>query len=358
MFITVVLSVLLTLGPDAPQCRGVEAQLLTATKRIEQGGLDEAKLILLQIRQSHPGCHKVFLGLGRIAAAQRNPAAAEEFFTQYKNSAPSDPEGYYHLGELFLSLSKGRIKDEYFHQADLMSELAVRFGPHHPQALLLRANILLAQGQTSETRMLVEKACTLAPENVNGRFLLGMVLYKQKRYSEAKAQFEKVIGINPLNAWAYDYLALNLERLGDSQNAGLTFQKGLEINQGEFFDNSLQYNYGSFLLRQNELSKAKLHLDRAVDFVPDKRAAYYERARLNLRLRNYQEAREDLNNALRFQSPAGGSVEDRQIYYLLSRVYSELGEVDLAKKYAGLTREAPANSESSAPEGNTPPKHE
>jgi len=46
----------------------------------------------------------------------------------------------------------------------------------------------------------------------------------------------------------------------------------------------LHYNYGRFLAKRNRLAESKLHLDRAVELVPDYRDTWYDRAKLNLRM--------------------------------------------------------------------------
>src|SRR2546428_13828633 len=98
-FSDIFLSILLFGWGQAAQCDDAEGQLLAATKRLEQGNLEEAKAIFVEVQRSHPQCNKTLLGLGRIAAAQGDGAEAARFFTQFKDAAPTDPLGYYHLAE-------------------------------------------------------------------------------------------------------------------------------------------------------------------------------------------------------------------------------------------------------------------
>ena len=117
--------------------------------------------------------------------------------------------------------------------------------------------------------------------------------------------------------------------------------KGLAVNQpGPHFDAFLDYNYGR-LLAKMKLDASKQHLDRAVELVPQVRAVWYERAKLDLRLKNYQQARRDAEKPQRSRDP-NGFIIDLQIYALLEQVYGRLGETGLAKKYAELSRETPA----------------
>jgi tetratricopeptide (TPR) repeat protein len=66
---------------------------------------------------------------------------------------------------------------------------------------------------------------------------------------------------------------------------------------------------------------------------------WYERAKLDMRMQNYQQARADAEKAAACTQQGG--VIDLQIYSLLSQVYARLGDTALAKKYTDLTRETP-----------------
>jgi tetratricopeptide (TPR) repeat protein len=132
---------------------------------------------------------------------------------------------------------------------------------------------------------------------------------------------------------------LNLEPMGDLNGAEQAYRKGLQVNQpGRYHDAFLDYNYGRFLAKRNDLAASKQHMDRAVELAPKVRAVWYERAKLNLRMKNYQQARTDAEKAASCDDPAKVII-DLQIYALLAQVYARLGETGLAKKYADLSRE-------------------
>ena len=93
------------------------------------------------------------------------------------------------------------------------------------------------------------------------------------------------------------------------------------------------------MLKERKLQESKVHLDRAVSLAPDTRAVYYERGKLNVILGDYQQARRDAQQASKLQDPTG-FVLDLQVYYLLSTIYSHLGEHELARQYAELSKTA------------------
>src|SRR4029077_19806118 len=199
--------------------------------------------------------------------------------------------------------------------------------------------ILLMKGQSQEGKTLLEKACELDPNDPEAQLQLGEVYDRAKQPEDAVKHFRKAVTLNPRDARAWDYLALNLEPLEQVDAAEQAYRKGLDVNQkGPYFDAFLDYNYGRFLGKRNQLAAGKQHLDRAVELVPQVRAVWYERAKLNLRMKNYQQARSDAEKASSCEDPAHVII-DLQIYTLLEQVYGRLGETELAKRYAQLSRE-------------------
>jgi len=166
-----------------------------------------------------------------------------------------------------------------------------------------------------------------------------MVYDSARRNPEAVAEFEKVIRLRPDDARAYDYMALNLEPLGEIQRAEAAYRKALAINRGPLADPFLDYNYGRLLCKLNRLAECKQRLDRALEIAPETRAVCYEHARLNLRLERLRDARVDAERALALPDP-GGFILDLQVYNLLVQIYSRMGDRDSAQRYARLSERA------------------
>lgn len=279
-------------------CAGVETPLKAAAQALAGRDLAEAARVLDPLESEYRGCWKVVLAVGR------------------------------------LRFEKG----EYL-RANTYSELALLAAPDDPEALVLRARLLLMQNQAPLARQLLEKACKLAPKHAEAHYQLGMVYDSARRNPEAVSEFEKVIRLRPNDARAYDYLALNLEPMGKIQQAEAAYRKALALNQGPLADPFLDYNYGRLLCKLNRLAECKKHLDRALEMAPGTRAVHYEHARLNLRLNHLPDARADAERALALPDP-GGFILDLQVYNLLVQVYSRLGDQESARKYARLSETA------------------
>jgi tetratricopeptide (TPR) repeat protein len=279
-------------------------------------------------------CSKVLLIRARIATANDQTDQATDLFRSYIEQAPDDPEGYAYFARLMIDAG------DYAH-ADQMSAIAVDKSSNNAAALAVRGQLLALKGDKQGGVTLLTRACELAPENAEVQFQLGAIYDRARLPAEALTHFKRATELDPDDARSWDYLALQLEPLGKIAEADAAYQTGLRVNRdGPHFDAFLDYNYGRFLINKGDLADSKAHLDRAVQLVPDMRATWYERARVEVLLRSLDAARKDAEKAASLPDP-DGLVIDLQLYSLLEQIYRRLGETDLANKYAELARTTP-----------------
>jgi tetratricopeptide (TPR) repeat protein len=311
-------------------CAGAEPALRSAAEALDQGRWIDAERLLQPLSASHSECSRVVLGLARLRAARGDFAEAERLFVHATTLAPDDAVAHALFAQ--YRLSRGQHT-----QADYLSALALSLNRDCPDALVVQGRILRGKGQIHAARQALERAASLDSANAEAHYQLGIWFFSGKLHPEAVREFEKVVALRPADARAHDYLALCLEALGEAERAELTYRSALKVNEGPFVDSLLDYNYGRFLLKQNRLEESRAYLDRAVALLPDRRGPHYERGKLNLALKDYAAARRDAERALSLRDP-GGFVLDLQVYYLLATVYARLGESELARKYAELSR--------------------
>ena len=330
------LLVLASIAPQVPAipCSGAEQLMASISKDLSEGNVSAAEETLQEMQRTHPECPDLILANARVAAANGAPSRAEDFFVHYADLAPNEAKAYsYHARFL---LEQGQ-----YPRAEVFSTRALEKDPDDAVALAVRGEILDMKGQTQEGMEFLEKACRLDPRNAQAQFRLATIYDRAKRLSDAVQHFEKVVETDPRDARAWDYLALDLEPLGELERADAAYRQGLAANQpGPHFDAFLDYNYGRFLMKRNDLTASKHHLDRAVELAPDFRAPWYERAKLNLRLKNNQQARDDAERAANIRDSLG-IIIDLQLYVLLEQIYTRLGDAALAEKYAKLSQRTP-----------------
>lgn len=319
----------------ADPCDVVRPKLKEVFLKLDHGDFDAAARLVAPAAHSFPDCTLVMLAQARIQAGDSQMNQADDTFARYVTAEPNDASGYAYYARYLLDRRQ-------YQQADMLSAIALEKGRSTPIALAVAGQILSMKGQTERGLQMISEACRLNPEDAESQFAIGSIYDRIKRPAEAVKHFRIVVELNPGDARAFDYLALNLEPLGEVSSAETTYKEGLKVNQhGPFYDAFLDYNYGRFLTKRGEFAASKLHLDRAVELVPDVRATWYERAKLNLRMKNFQQARSDAERAESVADPAGVII-DLQIYSLLEQIYRHLGETGLADKYAQLSRNTPS----------------
>jgi protein O-GlcNAc transferase len=315
-------------------CSAAERLMTSISKELSAGNVGSAEQLLQEMERTQPECPEAILAHARIAAAKGAQVEAEDFFVRYAELVPNEAKAYsYHARFL--------LERRQYPRADLLSAQALGKDPNDAVAMAVHGEILDMNGQTKEGMELLEKACRLDPLNAEAQFRLATIYDRFKRSADAVQHFEKVVEVDPQDARAWDYLALDLEPLGEVERANFAYRKGLAVNQpGPHFDAFLNYNYGRFLMKRNDLTASKQHLDRAVELTPNVRAAWYERAKVNLKLKNNQQAREDAERAANIRD-SQGIIIDLQLYVLLEQIYTRLGNSELAEKYARLSQRTP-----------------
>jgi len=319
--------------PNADACAGAEIQLKSLSTNLNRNQFSVAEDRLTLLKAGHPDCSSILLAEARIKAS-KGAAEARDLFSRYLEKVPNDPAGLAYFARFLIDQGQ-------YQRADELSDAALSQDVNNPAALAVRGQILIMKRQPAQGEELLIKSCELDPDNAESQFQLGALYDRTKRPGEAVKRFQKVVDLDPGYASAWDYLALNLEPLGEVDRADEAYRRGLEVNhEGQQFDAFLDYNYGRFLAKRNQLAESKLHLDRAVELVPDDRDTWYDRAKLNLRMGNFARARSDAERAASLPEQTGG-ILDLQVYTLLEHIYRRLGEKELADKYANLTRQTP-----------------
>jgi tetratricopeptide (TPR) repeat protein len=316
----------------AAGCEDIQKELAVISVKLAHSDAQSAARLLDPLAATHSDCPAVLLTQARTQALTSDSSLANGTFSRYNDLHPDDASGYGYYARYLLAQRE-------YQRADMLSSIGLGKDPSNAIALAVSGQILSMKGDTNRGIDLLSRACTLDPEDAESQFQLGAIYDRVKRPADAVEHFQKAVDLNPVDARAWDYLALNLEPLGEVDRADAAYKKGLEVDQrGPFYDGFLDYNYGRFLIKRGDLPGSKIHLDQATELAPKVRAIWYERAKLNLRMKNYPQARSDGEMAASLPD-RGGIIIDLQVYALLEHIYRRLGETALADKYAQLSRE-------------------
>jgi tetratricopeptide (TPR) repeat protein len=319
-------------GDKGDPCVGAELGLRAAGAALDEGRWGDAGALLEPLGVSHPDCSRVVVGQARLRADQGDPDEAERLFSRALVLAPGDAVAH-------AVFARFQLSRDLRPQAARLTAQALAIDPDCVEALVVQGEMLGNRGQFGEARAVLEKAVALDPNSAEAHHELGIWFFRINLFEQAARQFESAVALRPQMTRSIDYLAVSLEMLGDGDRAERLYRDALRANSGPFFDPTLDYNFGRFLLKQGRLDEAITHIERAVELFPLRRGPRYQRAKLRLAQGNFEAAREDAERALALGRP-GDQVLDLQVLYLLATVYSRLGETELAEEFAQRAREA------------------
>ncbi len=179
-----------------------------------------AATVLENARKYFDKSPQIELALGVAHYAQRDfPKAVDEFLKTIR-LAPDVPQPY-----IFL----GRILE---HAHDRLPEVAARFAeyqsrnPKDPLGYVLQAKALIARLSPASTpevtqsaAALLEHALSLKEADSDAHYLMGLVLERQAKFSEAATHLERSIALNPGDPAAHYRLARVYAQLGRKQDS-------------------------------------------------------------------------------------------------------------------------------------------
>lgn len=104
-------------------------------------------------------------------------------------------------------------------QASAAYRQALAIDPNLVPALINLANIHYARDESAEALALYERAITLEPDVFEAHFNRGNIFHDLGRYADAQACYREALALNPTYADAHFYLAVTLEKDGQSREA-------------------------------------------------------------------------------------------------------------------------------------------
>ena len=192
------------------------------------------------------------VGLARLAAAENDLDAANNYAKQALISAPHDARIWIVKGDLafdaqdystaeadydiamrpesrdllpqYKFYALARLADSQVQQGDLEKALIAihelqEMAPEQPYPHYLHALIDYQQNHFSDATSQLQQVLKVAPDNEPAQVLMGAVSYAQGNFSQTQMYLSNVLGINPQNSTARKLLAITLYREGQSKQA-------------------------------------------------------------------------------------------------------------------------------------------
>jgi tetratricopeptide (TPR) repeat protein len=158
---------------------------------------------------------------------------------------------------LLLALAQSQLFAQRIPAALDTLERVLALNRDNVDALKVQARALYLAGRDADAERTLTTAATLAPADDEIAYDLGRVYYQQNRYSEATAQFQRAIALNPQSHKAYDNLGLATEALGDVPQALRHYLKAIELVHTDHPGYDVVYaNLADLMLKLGEYRKA------------------------------------------------------------------------------------------------------
>jgi Flp pilus assembly protein TadD len=91
-------------------------------------------------------------------------------------------------------------------------------------SLFQQGRAQLRQGMAAQATVALEKAKRREPEKESIREALGIAYFRIRRWSEAEAEFRKLLELSPVNDYAHYALGRCLEKQGRSDEANVHYK--------------------------------------------------------------------------------------------------------------------------------------
>ena len=313
----------------------VAAQLRLADSFFAAGKWEESAALYDRLVRRTPPLPQGYYGLGRVAVARRDPAAAAEHYRRAVDLFPRYGAALYALGVVKRQLGQREEAKEWLARAQLLqrshpplddpvlrevAELNLGAQQHLRRGIAYEAAGRLADSITEH-----ERALALNPGLVQAHLNLISIYGRTGEPGKAEAHYRAALTQQPnLPELHYNYgvLLVSLNRIEEAKGA---FQRSLEIEPTYA---EAHHNYAVLIEREGRLEEAAAHYRRAIEARPGYRSAHFLLGRILVNLDRPREAIPEFERSLEPED-----AETATYAYALGATYARLGERGRATTY-------------------------
>lgn len=346
----------------------IQQTLQQAVTAHSQGNLEEAQSLYRSILEVHPEHPDANHNLGLIAVSKNQLASAIPLFKQaLKSNQKIEQFWISYVGSLFkdnqvkeaariikkakklgldtknlAALSQSRsaiftnkeppqeqvntlvqlLKDQNYDSAEALALTLTRKFPSHQMSFKVLGVILTRAGRVSDALKPSQKSVALSPQDAEAHYNLAIILYELGQFNEARNSYKQAISLKPDHAQSHFGLGNTLKQLDRSQEAIDLYRAGLLLQpdyaQGYF-------NLGNIHRDTGLLDEAQSNYRDAITLKPTYIEAHINLGNTLQELGNHQQAEATLRNAVLIDPSAP------EVHYNLGNILNELGELQQAE---------------------------
>ncbi|MEG4483666.1 tetratricopeptide repeat protein [Microcoleus sp. D2_18a_B4] len=192
---------------------------------LSQGKIEEAIASCEQALKIHPNFAPAYKTLGNALQAQGRMEEARHWYAKAIEIEPNFAEVYANLGSLGAQQQKWQEAIGFYQKA-----IAIK--PNFAGVYRNLAKVFGQIGKPEEAQQYWYQAFSLEPEKVApGEHLnMGDAFFRQEKFPEAIACYDRAIKLNPNVATAYQNLGEALKKQGKLEEATAYYRKAIELN--------------------------------------------------------------------------------------------------------------------------------
>jgi tetratricopeptide (TPR) repeat protein len=190
---------------------------------------------------------------GNQATIRGDLVEALQDYTKATNQVPGDPVPWYDRALTYKNL--GRIPE-----ATADARRAIELQPSFSDGCWLLAHLLQLSGNTDEALSMASRAVGLTPDSVAYRSRRAAILVDMMRPSEAKADYEFILGRNPNDLDSLQGLAYVLFSMNDQKSALLILKRYITLVPVEHRDDTTVIALADLLMGHGRYADAFVYL--------------------------------------------------------------------------------------------------
>ncbi|MFC1743074.1 tetratricopeptide repeat protein [Candidatus Riflebacteria bacterium] len=246
----------------------VNVHLKIARVYVLSESYDKAILEYENIIREWPENMEGHLKLGQLYKELKMYDKADECFNNLRQLAPDDIN-------LRLEFGYEAKVSGLFRTAIKEFEAVLEFDPYNQKAFLELLDIYENLNNREKIQVYLHSLLEKHPNNIHGLKIKGKSLYQEKEYKKSRKVFQKILYLNNTEIDALYYLGLNQVKLGDYENAGLSFEKIKQLNPEdsrafalpELIKEDKYFKEGEKIIEQALVAFSKGHLKSAISKV-------------------------------------------------------------------------------------------
>jgi len=207
----------------------------------------------------------ILQALANIARADGEPEKALSYLVRARQIAPNAAAVLYDFGWTALKMN-------LLYDALVALEQLHRMKVVDPSYLYPLAIARLNNGQATEAQALINQYIQVRPRDGRGYYVLGAILYADRRFAEARTAFQRSLTLLPYPDTEY-YLGMIAHQQGNATEAISRFRRALRSNPANA---AAHVALGTVLARQKDYKAARAELERAIELDPKDQTAHYQ----------------------------------------------------------------------------------